>query len=94
MCLTVQVDENSLKDAGYVRADKLAHVTVSMNIVAKMLGVSVNTVMSYVAAGYIPACDGNKISLAEALKLDFKEIHDSYIKSRTPIIRTKKHKRS
>ncbi|MEG1950857.1 MAG: hypothetical protein RR137_10915 [Odoribacter sp.] len=91
MCVTVQIDENSLKEAGYVRADKFSHVKVSRNIAAKILGKSVNTIISSVTNGLIPADDDDKILLSDALMLDPKELHDLYIKSRKPVFRRKNH---
>lgn len=84
MGLAVQIDENSLRDAGYVNADQYTHVPVSMNLVAKILGVSASTVISYANAGYIPTTPDNKVSLADALKINFEELHRNYIKSKAP----------
>lgn len=88
--MEVRIDEIALRDAGYVNADQFNHVPLSFNVVAKILGVSVTTVISYARAGFIPVDDADKISLADALKLDFKKLHDDYIKSRNLIVNRKK----
>lgn len=91
--MEVKVDEIELKKAGFVNAEQFSHVALSFNLVAKILGVSVNTVASYARAGFIPLNDDEKISLADALKLDFKRLHDEYIKSRSLVVNRKKSKK-
>lgn len=96
MCLKVQaeVNEEALREAGYVKlGDNVAMVTVSRNLVAQILGVSLNTVISYVETGHIIANEENKISLDYALKLDKDVIKRAYLKSRTLVVRPKKRKK-
>ena len=88
--MEVKVDEMELKKAGYIDANQYNHVALSFNLVAKMLGVSVSTVAIYANAGFIPVDNDDKVSMADALKLDFKELHRAYIQSRNFVRKTKK----
>lgn len=91
--MEVMVDEMELKKAGFVNAEQFNHVALSFNLVAKILGVSVSTVASYARAGFIPVNDDDKISLADALKLNFQELHREYIKSRNLVCKSKKSRK-
>ena len=91
--MEVKIDDIALREAGYVNAEQFRHVSLSFNVVAKILGVSVSTVISYAKAGFIPTGDDDKILLADALKIDFKELHDKYIKSRNLVSNRKKSRR-
>lgn len=91
--MEVKVDEMELKRAGFVNAEQFSHVSLSFNLAAKILGVSVSTVISYANAGFIPVNNDDKISLADALKLNFEELHKEYIRSRNSVCRRKKSRK-
>ena len=90
MCLRVRIDENSLKEAGYIHAAKFGDVKISATLVAKMHGVATATVINYANDGRLPVTDDDKFLLSDALTFDFKQLHDDYCKSRKPIITRRK----
>lgn len=90
--LNVIVDENCLKEAGYIHAAKFGEVKVSANLVAKMHRVATATVINYANAGQLPVTEDDKFLLSDALTFDFKKLHDDYCKSRKPIITRYKYK--
>ena len=90
MNLQVCVSEDSLHDAGYVQTGKFEHVAISFNMLSKMLGVSTTTLISYANMGLIPTTEENKVKLSDALRINFNELHDRYIKSRGLIIKRKR----
>lgn len=80
--LQVSVSEEALTKAGYVDTNKFSHVYVSCYLVSKILGVSPTTILAYAEQGLIERDEKNKINLAYALKLDFKELNTKYKQSR------------
>lgn len=80
--LQVSVNDNELREAGYVDANRFKHVSVSCNTVAKIIGVSASTVIAYAEMGLIKRDENNKISLADALKIDFNELRTKYLSER------------
>ena len=88
--IQINIDESTLRDKGWVEAGKFKDFGVSINMVALMYDKGNKTVEDYIGRGYIPLNEEGKITLSEALMLDFEKMHDDYIRNRPPVKRAKK----
>ena len=80
--LQVSVNDNELREAGYVDINNFKHVYISSCMLAKIFKVSPTTVRKYAKAGLIKKNEDDKINLAYALTLDFNELRTKYLSER------------
>lgn len=65
------IDKHYLAERGYVCAERLANVRVSVNKAAELVGVSPSTLATYITTGYIAVDADGKISMLDAISFDY-----------------------
>lgn len=83
MPLSINIDEKTLQEHGYIKASIHEDTEITITAASSIIGISHTTLKYYVDIGLFPICiDSGKVKLSDVLLADAKDLKRRYIKFR------------